>query len=307
MSTSRPSFEALKPVTFEPARCPVCDGDSADHRYEKPIRGYTMHFVQCRGCRTLYANPRVSRDSLPNLYASQEFFEGKDDNINYYSFLAGEEYLSRTARSRLAQIGKYAQGKKLLEVASAAGFFLKEAKAAGYDAEGIEISRPMAEWASQRWDVPIRAASIEDVELGVATHDVIASWGVFTILRDPRAVLRKFHRALKPGGVLALNTYYNESLWGRAWGANWYILVLNTSQIHSRDTLVKLFDETGFRLMQRRREWPYASVKYALFQLASHIPGAVSTRWLDRIDVLNKVIVRVPAPDVYEYICVKKD
>jgi SAM-dependent methyltransferase len=266
-----------------------------------------MHFVLCRECHTLYANPRVSRASLPNLYASQEFFEGKDDNINYYSFTAGEDYLSRTARSRLAQIGKYAKGKKLLEVASAAGFFLKEAKAAGYDAEGIEISKPMAEWASKRWQVPIRAASIEDLELEPESYDVIASWGVFTILRDPRSVLRKFHGALKSGGVFAFNTYYNESLWGRLWGSNWYILVLNTSQIHSRETLKSLLAESGFRLVQRRREWPYASIKYAIFQLASHVPGAVRASWLDRIDALNRVVVRVPAPDVYEYVCVKED
>jgi SAM-dependent methyltransferase len=248
----------------------------------------------------------VSHASLPNLYASEEFFEGKDDNINYYSFTGGEEYLSRTARARLAQIEKHATGKRLLEVACAAGFFLKEAKAAGYKAEGIEISKPMAEWASKRWQVPIRVASIEDAELEAESYDVIASWGVFTILRDPRSVLLKFHRALSPGGVLAFNTYYNESLWGRFWGRNWYILVLNMSQIHSKHTLKALLAETGFRLVQRRREWPHVSIEYFLFRLASHIPGAVRASWLDRIGALNQFIIRVPAPDVYEYVCVRE-
>jgi SAM-dependent methyltransferase len=306
VTAPKPSFDSLKPLVFEPTACPVCGHDDAESRYTKRIREYTMHYVSCRHCNTLYANPRVSRASLPNLYASREFFEGKDDNINYYSFTGGEEYLSRTARARLEQIGKYAKGERLLEVASAAGFFLKEAKAAGYRAEGIEISRPMAEWASQRWQVPVRTSSIEDIELPPESYDVIASWGVFTILRDPRAVLRKFHAALAPGGTFAFNTYYNDSLWGRLWGANWYILVLNTSQIHSPDTLASLLAETGFCLVRRRREWPYASIKYALFQLASHIPGAVSASWLDRIDVLNHLIIRVPAPDVHEYICVKE-
>ena len=31
-------------------------------------------------------------DSLRNIYDSEEFFEGREDNINYYSFLSGEEY-----------------------------------------------------------------------------------------------------------------------------------------------------------------------------------------------------------------------
>ena len=35
----------------------------------------------------------------------------------------------------------------LLEVASAAGFFLAEVKAAGFDAAGVEFSNPMAAYA----------------------------------------------------------------------------------------------------------------------------------------------------------------
>jgi len=303
---NRPQFEKLRPIEFEPVCCPVCGADDYDRVYEKPYHGYTMRFCKCRRCNTLYANPRMTKESLPNLYASEEFFEGKDNSVNYYSFLAGEPYLSRTARARLKQIGKYATGKKMIEVASAAGFFLNEAKGAGYDVEGIEISRPMAEYAAQRWGVPVRAESIEDVELPSESYDVIAAWGVFTILRDPCAVLAKYHRALKPGGVLAFNTYYNEALWAKLWRQHWYILVLNTSQIHSRDTLKRLVEEAGFEVRQRRREWPYATAKYAAFQLLSHIPGGVDRRWLDRLDVLNRIVIRVPAPDVYEWICTKR-
>lgn len=302
-----PKFEKLRPLEFEATRCPVCDADEADALFDKKMHGYTIHFDQCRRCRTLYTNPRLTKASLPNLYASEEFFEGKDDSINYYSFLAGYPYLSRTARARLDQIDKYARGKKMLEVASAAGFFLNQAKLAGYDVEGVEISKPMAEYASQRWGVPVRPESIEDVDLPSCAYDVIAAWGVFTIVRSPKATLAKFYDALKPGGVLAFNTYYNESLWGRLWRQNWYILVLNTSQIHSRDTLRRLLEEAGFEVRQRRREWPYASIKYAAFQLLSHVPGGVNRRWLDKLDFLNNFLVRIPAPDVYEWICTKPE
>ena len=52
---------------------------------------------------------------------------------------------------------------------------------------------------------------------------MIASWGVMTILHDPRAIMAKSTGTLKPGGVWAFNTYDNRSLWARMFGSRWYI------------------------------------------------------------------------------------
>ena len=305
LNKTKPVFEELKTIEFEETNCPVCGRDEFTPRYKKNILNYEMNYVLCNHCDTLYANPRASEKSLRNIYASENFFEGKEDNINYYSFIEGEPYLSRTAASRLSRIEKYAQGKDLLEVACAAGFFLNQAKKRGFNASGVEFSAPMANWAAEQWDVEIIPESIELVELKESSYDVIASWGVFTILRDPKAVLQKFNRALRPGGVLALNTYYNESLWGRFWGGNWYILVLNMSQIWSKKTLIETIEDHGFKVVSVRRDMPYASMKYLLFQLAQHMPGLVKNNIFDRLDFLQKILIRIPLPDVYEYICVK--
>jgi SAM-dependent methyltransferase len=294
-------------VEFEPTTCPVCGSAEVGKRLEKSVHGIDLRFAHCVRCGTLYANPRATVDSLRNIYDSEEFFEGREGNINYYSFLGGEEYLRRTARGRIERFRPYAHGTRLLEVASAAGFFLAEAKAAGFDASGVEFSGPMARYASERWDVPVIAGSIEETGLDPEAYDVIASWGVMTILRDPRAVIAKFHRALKPGGVWAFNTYDNGSLWGRAFGSRWYILVPNTSQIHRDATLRRLLDEAGFELVARRRDRPYASVERLLFVLLSHLPsGAVRNSFFERVHVLNKLVIPMRAPDAFEYICVKR-
>jgi len=276
-------------------------------RLDKSVHGIDVHFGVCTHCGTLYANPRVTVESLGNIYDSEEFFEGREGNINYYSFLSGEQYLRRTARGRIQRFRPYARGTRLLEVASAAGFFLAEAKAAGFDASGVEFSGPMARYASERWGVPVIAGSIEATALESDTYDVIASWGVMTILRDPRAVITKFHAALKPGGVWAFNTYDNRSLWGRAFGARWYILVPNTSQVHCDPTLRRLIDEAGFDLVVRRRDRPHASVERLLFVLLSHLPsGAVRDTFFERIHFLNQLVIPLRAPDAFEYLCVKR-
>jgi SAM-dependent methyltransferase len=284
----------------------VCSSTRIDRRLHKTVQGIEMQYGLCTTCNTLYANPRLTVESLRTLYGSEEFFEGRENNLNYYSFLSGETYLRRTARGRIERFSALAPGKRLLEVASAAGFFLAEAKAAGFDAEGVEFSAPMARYASQRWGVPVTAGSIEETDIGADAYDVIASWGVMTIIRDPKALIAKFHRALRPGGVWAFNTYDNRSLWGRAFGAHWYILVPNTSQIHNDTTLRRLLDEEGFDLVGRRRDRPYASVERLLFVLLSHASHGVRDAFFERVHFLNGVVLPMRAPDAYEYVCVKR-
>ena len=77
-------------------------------------------------------------DSLRTMYDSEEFFEGGEQNVNYYSFLSGETYLRRTAKGRIERFRPQVRGTRLLEVASAAGFFLAEGEAAGFKAAGVE-------------------------------------------------------------------------------------------------------------------------------------------------------------------------
>ena len=301
-----PEFKPLGTLEFEATTCPLCDGTATTRKLQKTFRDVELHFAVCANCSTLYMNPRMTVESLRTLYDSEDFFEGREENLNYYSFLSGERYLRRTAAGRIKRFSKFTKGRRLLEVASAAGFFLAEAKAAGYQAQGVEFSGPMARYAAKRWEVPVHAGSIEETDLDPEAFDVIASWGVMTILRDPKAVIAKFHAALKPGGVWAFNTYDNRSLWGRLFGRRWYILVPNTSQIHNDRTLRRLLDEGGFDLVARVRDRPHASVERLLFVLLSHVSHGVRDKFFERIHFLNRLIIPVVAPDAYEYVCVKR-
>lgn len=188
-----------------------------------------------------------------------------------------------------------------MEVASAAGFFVIEAKLAGFDTAGVEISVPMAKYATERWGVPVRGESIELIELPPEEYDVIASWGVLTILRDPISVIRKFHRALKPGGIWACNTYYHDGFWHKLVGHRWNILGVQTSQIYSRRLLMDLATKEGFALLSRRRDWPHTDILKIADQLA------VNTGWRWLVGAVQKAgikdaIIKIPLPDVYEYI-----
>ncbi len=300
----QPEWVSLGKLEFVERDCPVCKSKDGKPLYRKMWAGYEMHFWLCRSCDTLYARNPVAESSLARLFGSKNFFQGGEpgaDNIDYFDFIGGEKYLRKTARGRISRIARYMPSGRMLEVASAAGFFLIEAKEAGYDIQGVEISAPMAKYASERWNVPVRGESIERIELPPDYFDVIASWGATTILRDPVGTMRKFHRALKPGGIWAFNTYYHDGLWHKLTRKNWNILVVQASQVYSTKGLLEIIRKEGFELLQRRRDWPHSD----LLKIADHLGQNIGQRWLPkaiRITGLKDMIVQVPLPDVYEYL-----
>ena len=303
----KPEWTPLKRLEYESCSCPVCSETSGKMRWKKLIRDIEMKYFVCDNCRTLYSNPKATVESLRNLYASSDFFEGGTaggDHLNYHTFVGAEPYLRPTARERVKRIARYVPGGKLLEVASAAGFFLKEAKDHGFDVRGIEFSGPLAKWSSAKWEVPVTPESIELVELPPEEFDVIASWGVFTIVQDPVAVIDKFYSALKPGGVWAFNTYYHDGLWPMIVGSRWDILTVNFSQIYTGQTLLRLAEERGFRLLYRRRDTPYTD----LMKIADKLSQTLNMHWLvplfEKLG-MGEIIVKIPLPDVREHLFIK--
>jgi SAM-dependent methyltransferase len=263
-----------------------------------------MHFWVCVRRNVLFTRNPVADVSLQNLFGSKEFFSSDNpggDDIDYFDFIGGEKFLRKTARNRIGQIKRFKPSGRLLEVASAAGFFLIEAKKAGYDTTGVEISLPMARYAFERWGIPVIGESIERIELQPLSYDVIASWGVMTILRDPPSVIRKFYRALKPGGVWAFNTYYHDSVWHKIFRDRWSILNLQSSQVFSKQLLLDVVSREGFTLLSRRRDWPHTDI----LKIADFLAAQTGWLWLVKAVQMTgtkHVIVRVPLPDVFEYV-----
>ena len=133
-SAPLPQWEPLGKLEYTSTPCPVCGAQEGELRCTKQIRDIEMHYYVCAGCRALYANPRATADSLRNLYASKDFFEGSEpggDHLNYFSFLADEPFLRRTARSRIARIRRYCPAGRMLEVASAAGSLSDRSEGSG--------------------------------------------------------------------------------------------------------------------------------------------------------------------------------
>jgi 2-polyprenyl-3-methyl-5-hydroxy-6-metoxy-1,4-benzoquinol methylase len=93
---------------------------------------------------------------------------------------------------------------RLLDIGCGSGTMLEEARALGYECEGIELCDHLAEVARQKgFLVHTRDAAELDVQ---ERYDIVTAMDIIEHLPSPLDLLRAVHRSLKPGGEVVVYT-----------------------------------------------------------------------------------------------------
>lgn len=93
---------------------------------------------------------------------------------------------------------------RLLDVGCGAGYFLDAARAAGWQASGVEVSPVAAQVGRERLGLEIYQGTLTDAQFAAGHFDVVTMFEVLEHLRDPASTLAEAWRILRPGGVLAI-------------------------------------------------------------------------------------------------------
>jgi SAM-dependent methyltransferase len=200
---------------------------------------------RCPACGLLFA-PFETPDSLEELYGDAYFEE----------YAAGEAYdedeaqRRYEARIRVALVQEYAATGRLLEIGTASGYFLDEARAAGFAVQGVEPGAAMASRARERFGLDVKTGIVEHVDLPENGFDAVCAWHVVEHLAEPEQALERIKRALRPGGHLLVEVPNIESVIARRWGKKWVNLDLGHHVGHyRRSSLRALLSRTGFELL----------------------------------------------------------
>jgi hypothetical protein len=178
-----------------------------------------LRWVRCCNCSLVYLDPRPSAHALSVLYDSAGYWQGES---GYRDYLADESWRRRQAISRagwLSQRLRQAfpeQPARVLEVGSAAGYFLEALTELGVTAEGLELSQPMARLAHRKFSgkVRVRQGFVEDADFEAGAFQGLAAWGCDSNFDNPRQTFARFSEWLAPGGLLALN-FHQYDHWAR--------------------------------------------------------------------------------------------
>ena len=88
-------------------------------------------------------------------------------------------------------MGRFAPAEgRLLDVGAAAGFFVAEAIASGWKAEGIDVAEPMVRWGVAHLSIPLRVARLESVSAH-RQYSAITMWDYIEHSVDPSADIER--------------------------------------------------------------------------------------------------------------------
>jgi SAM-dependent methyltransferase len=155
------------------------------------------------------------------LYSHHYFANEESVRTGYAGYTAELDNHRATFENRWRYLPEASSGQRLLDVGAATGVFVEQARARGWDAEGVEPSEWAAAFARDELAQPVRTTTLEEARFPDRMFDLITMWEVIEHLPDPRGTFEEVARILKPGGTLALSTPDAGSavarLTGRAW------------------------------------------------------------------------------------------
>lgn len=271
------TFPKLHPA-FESVACNLCGSTQATVLYPSTLPQdlsikVTKRFapadhvsgndqiVKCPRCGLIYVNPRVKPEFVWRGYSDA-------DDTRYATQTEGRlatfEHAVDFIESYVAKQGK------LLDVGSAAGFFLKVAKDAGWKVQGIEPNKGLAAWGSKEYDIPISTDDFLKSKLPDASFDVVTFWDVLEHVSDPRAYVREAARVLKPGGYLFVNYPDVDSISSRIFKQKWWFISPVHLYYFNRKTLMHYFEEEGLMFKAQKNHRQTLALGYLFIRFADY-------------------------------------
>jgi 2-polyprenyl-3-methyl-5-hydroxy-6-metoxy-1,4-benzoquinol methylase len=258
--------------------CPLCGAsfDPAVHlRWNKD--GFDV--VRCPSCALLFRSELPTTDELAEIYAVDYFKAGDDgDAQGYLDYVADESVHRLAARRRLRLLARSVRPGALLDVGAAAGFFVDEARARGWEARGIDVADSMLDWGRRELGASLSHATLADVEATPRSLDAVTMWDYIEHSLDPVADLERAHDLLRTGGALALSTGDADAAVARLSGSRWHLLTpRHHNYFFTETTLRRLLDQTGFDVVSLS----HAGSRYPLAYLVHKTRTLVQVRALD--------------------------
>lgn len=181
---------------MEAIKCIFCDKESEQILIKE--NGYNGR--KCPDCGLIYISPRPALGEIKDLYGHDQA------NITAESHIQDEFAKRLYAKRNLQIIRKFISNGSLLEIGAGAGYFLDEARLAGFDVAGIELNSIQAEFMRSKMHIRCEDRPLDSQSFGSNKFEVIYHCDVISHFFDPVGEFRKINEALCDGGFLIFET-----------------------------------------------------------------------------------------------------
>jgi SAM-dependent methyltransferase len=203
----------------------------------------------------------------PLAYYNQGYFSGGQSD-GYADYCSAEPVLRREFARTVEFIQDRKPQGRLLEIGCAYGFFLDEARRAGFEVSGIEPAELAAAHARDLGLNIVCGMLTETTFKSLGTLDVIVLLDVIEHLPDPHEALALCADHLRPDGIIVLTTGDFGSIVAQSTGAHWRLM---TPPQHlwffNRDSVASLAHSVGLRIESSDHPWKFVPLSLVVFQL----------------------------------------
>ena len=188
----------LKPEYAERLNCPVCGSSDAKPFYNKDW----FIFTRCDNCTMVYLNPRLTEQATYDFYNSDWnaiYNETKFDAVSDATRLDDE-----INHGNLDRITRHLGTRRgiLLEIGCGNGYFLRKARAAGFQVHGLELNEKNCAKVRQELGETVRNEDLFSARYPDELFDVVYMRDVFEHVPNPREMMAEISRISKPGALL---------------------------------------------------------------------------------------------------------
>jgi SAM-dependent methyltransferase len=198
---------------------------------------------RCAACGVVFVHPLPDESELKQLYDESYYGKGRKKFFRVLESAIASLTLAKWKRLRML----LGPGERMLDVGCGRGTLIKLARAAGFEAYGLERHFPGTPFSPH-----IFYRDLTESGFPAQHFRLVVLWHVLEHLPDPAASLREIHRILKPGGWLSLAVPNFGGSQGQASGANWFHMDLPRHYWHfDAGSLEALVERSGFHIVRR--------------------------------------------------------
>jgi 2-polyprenyl-3-methyl-5-hydroxy-6-metoxy-1,4-benzoquinol methylase len=238
--------------------CPVCGKDEALPRFKKQgASGKEFHLVRCVSCGLEFIHPQPTTEELNECYQSDYFTKRTDRGYDNYFSPEIRSEIERVIALNLKGLSfetfefSMPGKKRSLDIGCAAGYFVNYIASRGWDAQGIEVSKPCVSFARDKLGLNVIDADYLSTEY-TEKFDLITLWATIEHLPDPVSVLKKIFSNLRENGMLYISTCRTGGFFQKKAADSWrYYNFPEHLYFFSLPNLKKILRENGFTIEKR--------------------------------------------------------
>ena len=231
------------------SECPVCLFDEPHESISKCFGHIRSTWLKCGGCGTFFIWPLPTAEQLSEYYRSGYADCQSPGAVSHsYRFSeANKETIFREYQLSLSDVHiptAMLLEKKILDYGCANGIFLDFCAGQGCLKEnlfGFDIAEDLLASVAKK--------GYRMLDAKQKHFDFLFLWDVLEHISEPAKLLRELRSYLKPGGTVVLQTprigLLTESL-REAWE---HFLPFEHVVLYTRQSLIRLFEQAGFRLV----------------------------------------------------------